>query len=292
VSRAASRMLALTASVAAVLLAAACSSAAPARPTTLELEEIRPGVAKGYLRADQLPDSAALLPPPPATGSAAQAVDDQLSLARTVRGTPRWEQAIVDSNVQFPAAASIFACAIGTDITEANAPRLYAMLRRSRTDAAAVSDAAKDKHKRPRPFTVNGEATCTPEKEAGLARNGSYPSGHTSIGAAWALILAELAPDRADAVLARGTSYGQSRMVCNVHWQSVSPLGARWAQRWLPACMAMPSSVPTWTLPASSWRSCARPVHRYSSATVQPKPQHWPHRCRSPRRKPLSLQAS
>lgn len=213
-------MLALTTSVAAVLLAAACSSAAPARPTTLELEEIRPGVAKGYLQADQLPDSAALLPPPPAPGSAAQAVDDQLSQARTLRGTPRWEQAIVDSNVQFPAAASIFACAIGTDITEANAPRLYALLRRSRTDAAAVSDAAKDKHKRPRPFTVNGDATCTPEKEAGLARNGSYPSGHTSIGAAWALILAELAPDRADAVLARGTSYGQSRMVCNVHWHS------------------------------------------------------------------------
>lgn len=211
------RSLALTA---VALLASACAATPGTRPTTLELEEIRPGVAKGYLRTDQLPDSAALLPPPPAPGSAAQAVDDQLSQARTLRGTPRWEQAIVDSNVQFPAAASIFACAIGTDITEANAPRLYALLRRSRTDAAAVSDAAKDKYRRPRPFTVNGDGTCTPDKEAGLARNGSYPSGHTSIGAAWALILAELAPDRADAVLARGISYGQSRMVCNVHWHS------------------------------------------------------------------------
>ena len=37
---------------------------------------------------------------------------------------------------------------------------------------------------------------------------------------AWALILAEIAPDRTDAVLARGWEFGQSRAVCNVHWQS------------------------------------------------------------------------
>ena len=30
----------------------------------------------------------------------------------------------------------------------------------------------------------------------------------------------ELAPDRRDAVLARGRSFGESRLVCNAHWQS------------------------------------------------------------------------
>ncbi|HBP04833.1 MAG TPA: phosphatase, partial [Stenotrophomonas sp.] len=56
--------------------------------------------------------------------------------------------------------------------------------------------------------------------EEGLRKNGSYPSGHTSIGWAWALILSEIAPDRADAIQARGRNYGESRLVCNVHWQS------------------------------------------------------------------------
>ena len=67
---------------------------------------------------------------------------------------------------------------------------------------------------------VNGRPTCTPEEEGHLEKDGSYPSGHAAIGWAWALILAELAPDRADQLLARGLAFGQSRVVCNVHWQS------------------------------------------------------------------------
>ena len=37
---------------------------------------------------------------------------------------------------------------------------------------------------------------------------------------AWALVLTELAPERVDALLQRGMAFGQSRVVCNVHWQS------------------------------------------------------------------------
>ena len=33
-------------------------------------------------------------------------------------------------------------------------------------------------------------------------------------------MLAEVAPERADALLQRGRDFGQSRLVCNVHWQS------------------------------------------------------------------------
>ncbi|MGO9792157.1 MAG: phosphatase PAP2 family protein, partial [Solirubrobacteraceae bacterium] len=40
------------------------------------------------------------------------------------------------------------------------------------------------------------------------------------IGWAWALVLTELYPDRADAILARGRAFGDSRVICNVHWHS------------------------------------------------------------------------
>ena len=40
------------------------------------------------------------------------------------------------------------------------------------------------------------------------------------VAAALAGLLSEIAPDRADAILARGLAYGESRNVCNVHWHS------------------------------------------------------------------------
>ncbi len=51
-------------------------------------------------------------------------------------------------------------------------------------------------------------------------KSGSYPSGHTAIGWAWALILSEVAPEQTDAILSRGRAFGQSRVICNAHWQS------------------------------------------------------------------------
>lgn len=188
--------------------------------TRVVTPEIRPGVAAGYLAAADIPDSVMLLPPPPAAGSRAFAADLEASELRKQRDSPRWEQAKRDAVLAFPEAAGIFECALDVPVTESGTPHLYRLLRRSRTDAAVVSDAAKDKYVRTRPFVLNGEPSCTPDKEEGLARNGSYPSGHTSIGWAWALILSEVAPARSNPILARGRSYGQSRVVCNVHWNS------------------------------------------------------------------------
>jgi len=67
---------------------------------------------------------------------------------------------------------------------------------------------------------VNNTPICTPEDEAALRKDGSYPSGHTAIGWAWALILTEVFPEQADVILERGKQFGISRNVCNVHWHS------------------------------------------------------------------------
>lgn len=53
-----------------------------------------------------------------------------------------------------------------------------------------------------------------------LRGDGSYPSGHSAIGWAWALVLSELAPEQQNALLARGLAFGQNRVICGVHWQS------------------------------------------------------------------------
>jgi len=180
----------------------------------------RPDLAPGYLGQD-LPSSLELLPPPPAEGSVAFEHDRAVSRSsQRLLGTARYAQATADADLTFPHAASAFACALGVPITEEGSPSLYRLLLRARTDAALATYEAKDRYKRMRPFVYYDEGTCAPADEARLRDDGSYPSGHTSTGWTWALILTELAPDRADALLARGRSFGESRLVCNAHWQS------------------------------------------------------------------------
>jgi acid phosphatase (class A) len=186
-----------------------------------EVAEIRPGILAGYLRSEELPNSLVLLPPPPAEGSAGLALDRDVSLKSfAIRGTPRWTLATRDAEMMFPDAAETFSCALNAPITEQDTPHLYRLLRRTLADAAFSTFSAKKKYQRMRPFMVNGEPICRPDQEKHLKNDGSYPSGHTAFGWAWALILTEIAPERTDAILARGRAFGQSRIICNVHWHS------------------------------------------------------------------------
>ncbi|EHP40827.1 acid phosphatase [Cupriavidus basilensis OR16] len=210
--------------MAGALLVAGCASFD--QGSVSPVPEIRPGVLSGYLPTQARPDSLLLVPPPPAPGSAAQALDDETSRANlALRATPRWRQATLDANLKFPEAAQSFSCALDAPVSEQLTPRLYLLLRRTLADAGLSTYAVKDKYTRARPFMVNHQPTCTPDEEAKLAKDGSYPSGHNAVGWAWALVLAEIAPERSNAILARGLAYGQSRLVCNVHWQSDATQG-------------------------------------------------------------------
>jgi acid phosphatase (class A) len=211
----------LVALVAASLLATACSTPPPSLPG--EVAESRPGSGYlvGYLTREQQPDSLKLVSAPPGPGSAAFAADEAIYREMTaLRSTPRGALATLDAELNFPAAAGAFSCALGVPITQEQTPHLTMLLRRSLSDAGGATYGAKEKYQRTRPFVNFKEATCTPALEPRLAKDGSYPSGHSSVGWAWGLILAELAPERGDALVARGLSFGQSRLVCGVHWYS------------------------------------------------------------------------
>jgi acid phosphatase (class A) len=189
-------------------------------PQPAPLEEVG-GRLPGYLPRAHLPDSAQLLPAPPANDSPAFAYEQAITKQiHALRDTARWELAVLDADLSFPNAAGTFSCALGVPISEGETPFLYRVLRRTLLDAGLASYAAKNLYQRERPFVANGAPICTPEITDRLATDGSYPSGHTAIGWAWALILAELAPERRNEILARGLAYGDSRKVCNVHWPS------------------------------------------------------------------------
>lgn len=190
--------------------------------------ELRPGILQGYLAPEAMVDSALLVPPPPAEGTAAQAWDEASAAAAVaLRGSPRWELAAADAVLTFPEAAATFSCALGAPISEPATPNLYLLMRRTVADIGLSTSRAKNRYDRPRPFMVNGEPICVPGDEEALRGNGSYPSGHAAIGWGWGLILAEAAPQRAAALLARGRAFAESRMVCNVHWWSDVSEGQR-----------------------------------------------------------------
>lgn len=179
------------------------------------------GTLQGYLDSKTIPNSITLLPPPPAPDSAAFAHDVEVARSTfPLRGTPRFELAVSDYDLNVSHLVDTFSCSINAEITEANAPYLYTVLRRSFSDINQSATAAKKFYKRQRPFQYNHEPIGVPEARAFLESNPSYPSGHTAIGWGFALILTEIAPDRADELLARGRAFGESRNIVNHHWYS------------------------------------------------------------------------
>lgn len=201
-----------------------CQTTPPLPSTSPEVVgEVRPGTGylRGYLDPKTLPNSLALLPKPPADDSAELAADLSIyTSTRALRNTPRWNLAARDANLRFPQAASVFACTMDLPISQEQTPHLNMLLRRTLVDAGMSTYAAKDTYKRQRPFVAKGDSTCAPAEEAALNKDGSYPSGHAALGWAWSLILSEVDPARTNALLGRGHAFGQSRVICGVHWQS------------------------------------------------------------------------
>jgi acid phosphatase (class A) len=189
--------------------------------TNQQVKAMAPGFVQGYLSKDELPNSLALLPPPPEEGSIAFALDQEYAKkAVESNDAARKAQAVIDANLSFPAAVKSFESTVGIEISEAKTPKLYVLMRRILTDAGLSTYSAKNHYQRKRPFMVNGTPTLTSDQEAALRKDGSYPSGHTTIGWAWALVLSEIFPDKMNAILQRGYAFGESRVICNAHWHS------------------------------------------------------------------------
>ncbi|MGO4283406.1 acid phosphatase [Bosea sp. TAB14] len=196
----------------------ALAQAGEARP---EVTDPHFKIAPGYLKRSDLPNSLVLLGPPPEAGSAALARDEEARKATLpLRNTARWNLARTDADLAFPQAADNFSCALGVKIDSRQTPRLSAMMQKVLSDFGLSTYGVKNKYNRVRPFVVHNEATCRADQEAILRNDGSYPSGHTAAGWGWALVLAQISPEHADALLKRGIEFGQSRVICDAHWQS------------------------------------------------------------------------
>jgi acid phosphatase (class A) len=184
--------------------------------------EFRPG---GYLAQNRLPQTAQIIPPPPAEGSPRQKIDlDIYRATRQMQGSSRWQLATADVSYTVPYLLQAFSCSSGVSITAENAPKTASLIRRALTDTGNVDRAGKAAFQRKRPYLLVEGPICV-EKSDALAASYDYPSGHATLSWMSGLILTELMPERATKLMSRARAYGESRMVCGVHTMSAVEAG-------------------------------------------------------------------
>lgn len=174
-----------------------------------------------FLTADEIPTGAEFLPLPPTPTDAAFYNDwRRYEWGKTMRNTERGKQAVEDAVHTVEYFAKIYSEPFGLEISNKNTPEIFALMERLLETTFICNDKSKSRIMRKRPFMQFNEPTPVPQDEERLSTNSSYPSGHTTMGWAIALVLAEINPDRQDAILKRGFEYGESRVIVGFHYQS------------------------------------------------------------------------
>jgi acid phosphatase (class A) len=159
-----------------------------------------------------LVDPLKVLPAPAALDTEEMKAELQTVLhVQEIRTAKDVERARADKNIR----TDSFQGVLGPWMTAKNLPRLQALFQRMEKEAKVHSDKVKRHFKRPRPPAADARVKPLFEET-----DPGYPSGHALRGQMFALLLSELAPDRADALLARGREIGWSRVVSGVHFPS------------------------------------------------------------------------
>lgn len=206
--------------------------------------------APAYVLPTQV-DTVAMLPPPPAAGSAQQRSDIEavLQAQRDARLAGTTARAIADAELS----CARFSDVLGEELNSTTAAAALRFLSSAAVNAAGVANAPKIYWKRPRPFMASSaverladvmpgaqplDPKCLPpvpppRDAAELARrqteqerlqrerdNTSYPSGHAALGAVCAILLADVVPEKRSELFARARQYGESRLIVGAHFPS------------------------------------------------------------------------
>jgi len=168
------------------------------------------------------PDAIALLAPPPLPDSAEQAAD-MAEVQAVYHAAASNDIATAYSEKKF--SAFNFTPAIGAFFQSNNLPKTAAFFDKVQTDAETITDNAKDFYKRPRPYITDPSLA-----NGKLEKSFSYPSGHSTESMTLALVLADLFPDKHDAIVAEARSIGWHRVQIARHYPTDIYAGRVFAQ--------------------------------------------------------------
>jgi len=177
---------------------------------------------KQYYSVEEMPDLIKCLPPPPSFNSPEFSYDVVRYQWGKIQRLDSVRAAIAkrDAVWSYDALLAEFNVPFGMTISKTETPEIWKLLVSSLSTTDPMRVAPKAFYHRLRPFEMYEEHLLSPETEAELSGEGSYPSGHTMRGWLVAMLLAEINPARADTIFARGWMYCESRVIEGAHWQS------------------------------------------------------------------------
>ena len=178
--------------------------------------------AQVYIQLNQMPELLEIMPEPPAFNSPEFAND----VVRYEWGKQQRQDeervALAIADAEWDDLTKFFgqyADAFGLTIDPIATPEIYKLLSTSLATTDPMRKKTKAHYGRQRPFERFGDAMPSHEEES-LRGEGSYPSGHSLRGWGTALLLAQIAPERANEIFKRGWDFCTSRVIVGAHWQS------------------------------------------------------------------------
>lgn len=201
-----------------------CAASLSAQTTRTEerIRDVRSNPDYFFLKITDVASSLRLLPEPPQPGDLRFQLDQaRYYWGKLQRGTERGELAVRDAKIDPDGVCVAMADAFGFHISKDESPELYVLVTKINGDAGDLcTREAKNYYMRQRPYMLMEEPSAVPGDEEVLRHNGSYPSGHTAIGWATALVLSEINVENQQEILERGYDMGTSRVIAGYHWQS------------------------------------------------------------------------
>lgn len=175
-----------------------------------------------YFELDQLPKLIEIMPAPPAFDSPEFAND----VVRYGWGKQQRQDeervALAIADAEWDDHAKLYLQwkdAFGLEINETNTPEIWKLMETSLATTDPMRKETKAYYHRQRPFE-RFDDTMPSHEEDELRGEGSYPSGHSLRGWGISLLLAQIAPERANEIFSRGWDYCNSRVILGAHWQS------------------------------------------------------------------------
>lgn len=159
-----------------------------------------------------------VIPPVPARGSAMDQKDiAQLLAYQNSRTAAECDRAAVSEDANLK---NFFGPPYG-NLTESEIDKLNFFFQKISLDAGSFILIGKTASRRARPYIYHSEITPCIEKETSSA----YPSGHATLGKVFALVLADIFPERAENFLKRSKQISEERVLGGVHHPSDTKAG-------------------------------------------------------------------
>lgn len=171
---------------------------------------------KIYLQAGVI-DLTKLLPPPPDAGSKENA--DEIKEILSFQGIRTPE--MVDYAKKDQVISVFIANVLGDCFNETNLPFTAKFFKNIQDNIPLFTNPAKAYWNRPRPYRFDDRVKPCLNYPGGA----SYPSGHSSAGNLFAILLANMIPEKSSIIFNRGWEFAINRVIGGVHYHSDAVAG-------------------------------------------------------------------